>query len=153
MGDSDNGTKKRDILSRGESIVLLGAVLVTSVCALAYELVIGATGTYIAGDGVRQFAFTIGIFLSSMGFGSFLSRKVPTAKALETFILSEIAIGLFGGLSHPILYLLYSFTSSYEIAFYFLIILIGTLTGLEIPLITRILSKGSPLRLSISNVL
>ena len=49
-----------------------------------------------------------------MGFGSFISRQVPTKKALKTFVVSEIAIGLFGGLAHPILYLLYSYTSSYQ---------------------------------------
>jgi spermidine synthase len=140
-------------LARGESIFLLATVFITSICALSYELIIGATGAYIAGDGVKQFAFTIGLFLSSMGIGSFISRKVPTKKALDVFIGSEIAIGLFGGLSHPILYVLYAYTSSYQMVLYLLIVLIGTLTGLEIPLVTRILAKNSSLRLNISNIL
>ncbi|MBN2722505.1 MAG: polyamine aminopropyltransferase [Deltaproteobacteria bacterium] len=142
-----------ETLKRGETILLLGAVFVTSICGLAYELVIGATGAYIAGDGVRQFAFTIGLFLSSMGFGSFLSRKVSSGQALQTFISAELMIGLLGGISHPSLYLLYAYTQSYETIFYALLVVIGGLTGLEIPLITRILSKSSPLRINISNVL
>ena len=116
-------TKSRDPLylgklAKSETIVLLATTFITSICALAYELIIGATGAYIAGDGVRQFAFTIGIFLFSMGVGSYISRAVPTKNSLKLFVNTEIAIGLFGGLSHPILYLLYAYTSSYEIVLY-----------------------------------
>lgn len=140
-------------LERGETLLLLAAVFITSICGLAYELLIGATGAFIAGDGVKQFAFTIGIFLSSMGLGSYLSRKVPSSQALQVFISSELLIGLLGGISHPVLYLLYAYSSSFSAAFYAFLIIIGSLTGLEIPLVTRVLAKSSPLKLNISNVL
>ncbi|MGM0595523.1 MAG: polyamine aminopropyltransferase [Myxococcota bacterium] len=151
--ETETNNNQLPVLNRVESVILLGSVFVTSICAIAYELVIGATGAYIAGDGISQFAYTIGIFLSSMGLGSLFSRAIGDKRTLEAFVSSEILIGLFGGISHPALYLIYATSSSFQIAFYFFVFIVGALTGLEIPLITRILSKNNPLRINISNVL
>ncbi len=140
-------------LQRGQILVLLSAVFASSICAIGYELVIGATGTYIAGDGVTQFALTIGIFLFSMGLGSLFSQKIRTSDAILAFTTTQILIGLFGGISHPVLYILYAAFSSVQLAIVFFLFIIGFLTGLEIPLITRVLTKNSNLRVNISNVL
>lgn len=135
-----------------DGAVLLLAVFVVATCGLAYELIIGTTGAYLAGDGVRQFSITIGVFLSAMGLGSFLSRSV-TERALPIFISVEVVIGLVGGFCNIILYLVYAFLSGYEVVMYTLMGFIGTLIGLEIPLLVRLLSSYSPLRVNISNVL
>lgn len=135
-----------------EGAVLLVSVLVVASCGIAYELVIGATGAYIAGDGVTQFSLTIGVYLFSMGLGSFLSRQV-NENLLATFIAVEIVVGLVGGFANTILFLVYGFLTGFEVVFYALIVFVGALIGLEIPLLIRLLSTYGPLRVNVANVL
>ena len=57
-------------------IVLLGSVFLIAACGLVYELVAGAVSSYILGDAVTQFSLVIGVFLSSMGLGSYLAKYI-----------------------------------------------------------------------------
>ncbi|MFH2007909.1 MAG: polyamine aminopropyltransferase [bacterium] len=145
---ADGGAPRRST----EGAVLLLSVFVVASCGIAYELVIGATGAYIAGDGVTQFSLTIGVYLFAMGLGSFLSRQVK-GNLLSTFISVEIVVGLVGGFANTILFLVYGFLTGYEVVFYALLVFVGTLIGLEIPLLLRLLNQYGPLRVNVSNVL
>ena len=51
-------------------------VLVIATCGLVYELVAGTLASYVLGDSVTQFSTVIGVYLSAMGLGSYLSGKV-----------------------------------------------------------------------------
>ncbi|MEL6309827.1 MAG: hypothetical protein AAFQ52_16920, partial [Chloroflexota bacterium] len=82
--------------TRRERATLLVAVLIISVCALTYELVVATLSSYLLGDSVTQFSFTIGFFLFAMGLGSLLSRRIKR-HTLRYFIMVELAIALFGG--------------------------------------------------------
>ena len=63
-------------VNRRERAILLTAVLIISICALTYELVVATLSSYLLGDSITQFSFTIGFFLSAMGVGSMLSRRI-----------------------------------------------------------------------------
>ncbi len=141
-----------EMRSPAEGAVLLLSVFVVASCGIAYELVIGATGAYIAGDGVTQFSLTIGVYLFAMGLGSFLSRRV-TKNLLSTFIGVELVVGVVGGFANTILFLVYGFMTGYEVVFYSLLIFVGMMIGLEIPLLLRLLSQYGPLRINVANVL
>jgi spermidine synthase len=54
--------------------VLLVAVFIIATCGLIYELVAGTLASYLLGDSVTQFSIIIGVYLFSMGIGSYLSR-------------------------------------------------------------------------------
>jgi len=138
--------------SPAEGAVLLLSVFVVASCGIAYELVIGATGAYISGDGVTQFSLTIGVYLFAMGLGSFLSRQVKT-NLLSTFISIELVVGLVGGFANTILFLVYGFMTGYEVVFYSVLIFVGMMIGLEIPLLLRLLSQYGSLRINVANVL
>jgi len=99
-----------------------------------------------------QYSITIGVFLSSMGLGSYLSRFFEK-NILRTFVRVEITLGLAGGLSVIILNYLFSFSASFYALHIFLLTVIGALVGLEIPLITRILKTYGALKDIISSVL
>ena len=62
-------------------------------------------------------------------------------------------MGLVGGLSVPILYMAYPLEDLYYPCMIALILIIGTLIGLEIPLLTRVMEKYYTLKINISNVL
>ena len=64
------------VSSRSAGVVLVGAVFIAAICGLVYELIAGTLSSYLLGDSVTQFSLVIGLFLTSMGIGSFLSRYV-----------------------------------------------------------------------------
>ena len=124
---------------------LLASVFIVASCGLAYELIAGALASYLLGDSVTQFSTVIGAYLFAMGIGSWLSKHVAAASVsglLLRFIQIELLVGLLGGLSAGLLFLLFTLHAGpFRFALYGLVLLIGILVGLEIPLIMRILKS------------
>lgn len=133
-------------------IFLLAAVFVIAVCGLVYELLAAALSSYLLGGSVTQFSIVIGVFLSAMGFGSYLTRFVRT-RLPETFIAIQIGIGLAGGLSAAILLCAFALLPLYLPVLVAILSVAGTLVGMEIPILIRILRSRSALTLTVSNVL
>lgn len=132
--------------------VLIGSILIAGLCSIIYELLISTTASYFLGDSIRQFSITIGLYMAAMGLGSWLSRWI-NGNLLLAFIAVELVLGLIGGLSVPFMYLAYAFTDLIQPTMILLIVLVGTLTGLEVPLLTRILENQDILAKNLSNVL
>ena len=122
----------------GEQWILLVAVLIIATCGLIYELVAGTQASYLLGDSVTQFSTIIGVYLFSMGIGSFLSRYI-NRQLLQWFIRIELLVGFIGGFSSIILFLVFPLASSFRLILYALVCLTGILVGLEIPILMRIL--------------
>lgn len=135
--------------------VLILSVFVAASCGLAYELIAGALTSYLLGDSVLQFSSVIGCYLFAMGVGSHLSRYVKEEQALQRFVEIELLVGLVGGASATILFLVYAWMSTpFRTAMYMLVFIIGVLVGMEIPLVMRILNQRKPdFSLLISRVL
>ncbi|PKL35694.1 MAG: spermidine synthase [Spirochaetae bacterium HGW-Spirochaetae-1] len=142
----------KDNFSLSQQRILLFSIFVLSLCGITYELVLGSLATYLLGNPVQQYSITIGVFLSSMGLGSWLSRYV-LKNILRNFIWIEVTLGLVGGVSVIILNYLFSFSPSFYLLHVFLLSFIGMLVGLEIPLLTRILRGYGSLKDVLSNVL
>lgn len=121
-------------------LLLLTTVLVIATCGLVYELVAGALASYLLGDSVAQFSTIIGLYLFAMGCGSWLSRFVKR-DLLTVFVRVELLIGLIGGCSALLLFLAFDWVSHFRVLLYGQVFLIGTLVGLEIPLLMRILQN------------
>ncbi len=117
---------------------LLFSALIVASCGLVYELVAGTLASYLLGDSVTQFSTIIGAYLFAMGVGSWLSRYIRTA-LVDNFVRLEIVLGLVGGFSAAVLFLLFGEVAQFRVALYGLVGLIGVLVGLEIPLLLRIL--------------
>ena len=144
--------ENRNILTRKDSAILLFCVFVVGYCTIVYELLIGSISSYFIGDSIKQFSITIGLTMTSMGIGTLISRFFKK-NLIYWFILIELLIAIVGGLSVPILYYVYSIQFLYYPIMCILIMIIGTLIGLEIPLLTRIMEEYFQLRENISNVL
>ena len=65
--------------------LLLFAVFVIATCGLIYELIAGTLASYLLGDSVKQFSFIIGVYLFSMGVGSYFAKFIKKNQ-LNTFI-------------------------------------------------------------------
>ena len=134
------------------AFVLLLSVLVVATCGLIYELLAGTLASYLLGDSVTQFSTVIGAYLFAMGIGSWLSRYVR-GDELGIFLRVELMIALLGGWSAAALFLLFPVVGDFRFALYTLVLAIGTLVGLEIPLLIRILKCRFAFRELVSNVL
>jgi len=140
---------------RSSVSLLLLSVCLIAVCAIVYELVIAALSSYLLGNSIYQFSITVGLFMSSMGIGSFLSKYFKRS-LITRFIQIEIAIGFVGGISTIVLFNIYLFFESgvaYLGVMVAFIVAIGTLVGLEIPLLIRIIEQRDSLRVTVANVL
>jgi spermidine synthase len=133
-------------------IFLLFAVFLISVCALVYQLLAGTISSYLVGDSVYQFSLVIGIFVSSMGLGSFLSRFI-SRKLHDWFILVELLTGVVGGMSSIVLFFAFTHIENYTPVLILVSVAIGTLVGLELPIILRIVKEHNTLKIVLSNVM
>lgn len=131
---------------------LMMTTLIISGCSIIYELLISSVSSYLLGDSIAQFSITIGLYMCAMGLGSYLSKYIKT-NLFDWFVFVEIGVGVLGGTSSLLLFLSNIYLESYQLVMYLEIILIGTMVGLEIPLLTRIIEENAGnLRITLSSI-
>jgi spermidine synthase len=123
---------------RATAGLLLATVLIIATCGLVYELLASTLASYVLGDAVLMYSTVIGVYLSAMGIGAWLSGYV-TRDVAERFVEIEIAVALVGGISAPLLFLAFAHLSWFRVVLYSVVLVIGTLVGMEIPLLLRLL--------------
>ena len=127
-------------------VALLASVFVVAACGLLYELAAGTLASWLLGDSVLQFSTIIGAYLFALGIGSYLSRFV-VRQLIATFLRVELLVGLIGGLMPAALFVAHSLlhdaatAAPFRVLLYAMVLLVGTLVGLEIPLVMRILKS------------
>lgn len=139
-------------VDRATGVLLLLSVFVLAICGLIYELIAGTLSSYLLGDSVTQFSLVVGVFLSAMGAGSFLS-KYFTGDLVRWFVIIELMIGLIGGSTGLAGFAAFTYTSVYVPVLYGMVAVVGMLIGMEIPLVIRILAENQPVKISVANVL
>jgi spermidine synthase len=132
--------------------VLFLNVFIVATCGLVYELLAGTLASYVLGDSVTQFSLIIGIYLSALGVGAWLSGLIDKEVA-RAFIEVELAVALLGGLSAPLLLLSFGRLSFFHIVLYGIVFVIGVLVGLELPLLMRIVKDQLDFKELVSRVL
>lgn len=124
--------------------MLLVFTSIIAICGILYELLIGTLSSYLIGNSVQQFSFTIGFFMSGMWIGAYLSRFFET-NVLKNFLRVELMLCVVGASSVIFLKAAYVFLSLYMgifIGIYFLFtVLIGSFVGFEIPLVARLFKE------------
>jgi spermidine synthase len=132
--------------------LLLTSVLVVATCGLVYELIAATMASYLLGDSVTQFSLVIGVYLSAMGLGSWLSKSIER-DLYDRFILVQLVIAVVGGLAAGSLFLGYAYLSTIRPLLFAILVIVGTMVGLEIPLLMRILKDGQELKDLVARVL
>src|SRR4051812_25559295 len=85
--------------------ILFLNVLIIATCGLIYELQAATLSSFVLGDSVTQFSLIIGLYLSALGVGAWLSGFIVDKGLARAFLEVELAVALLGGLSVPLLYL------------------------------------------------
>ncbi|WP_296871408.1 polyamine aminopropyltransferase [Tibeticola sp.] len=154
MASTDSAAAPAPALHRSPlEVALLASVFVIAACGLLYELAAGTLASYVLGDSVLQFSTIIGAYLFAMGLGSYLSRFF-TRQLSAHFLRIELLVALVGGSMPALLFLAHGYMpDAFRFLLYTLVLLIGTLVGLEIPLVMRILKRDVVLSQLVSQVL
>ncbi|SFM30419.1 spermidine synthase [Variovorax sp. OV329] len=134
-------------------VALLASVFVVAACGLVYELSAAALSSYLLGDSILQFSTVIGTYLFAMGLGSWLSRFLDRQLPAH-FLRIELLVACIGGLMPALLFLANAWVpGAFRLLLYGLVVVVGTLVGLEIPLVMRILRRHVQLKELVSQVL
>lgn len=132
--------------------LLMLTTLIISGCSICYELIISAISSYLVGDTVLQYSVTIGLYMCAMGIGSFLSKFLKH-DLFNWFVMIEMGVGVIGGTSALMLFYSNLYLDIYQLVMYIEILLIGTLVGAEIPVMTRIIEQDHEnLRITLSSI-
>jgi spermidine synthase len=137
---------------RGHRTILLLSVLMVATCGLVYELISATMASYLLGDSVTQWSLVIGVYLSAMGLGSWLSQFIET-RLHQRFIEIQVAIAWIGGSSATALFFGFRVLESVHPLLFGILTVVGTLVGLEIPLLMRIMQQGHTLKDLVARVL
>lgn len=121
---------------------LIISVFIVASCGLAYELITAALASYLLGDSIFQYSLIIGLYLFSMGIGAHLTRYIADKDVLHRFIEIELLVGLIGGISALFLFTAFVIAAApFRTLLYALVAIIGTVVGMEIPLVMRVLNE------------
>ena len=131
---------------------LLFAACIVAIGGIVYELVIGTVSSYLLGNSVLQFSFTIGFMLFGMGIGSYVAPKL-TNQVETTFVINELLIAGIGGFSPAFLFWIFSIRIPFLPVFLFTVTGLGVLIGLEIPLMYRLLQEKTSGMHAISRIM
>jgi len=133
--------------------VICALSLVLATCSLLYELLIAQTVTLIAGNMVTWYSLTVGVYLAAMGTGAivFGARTSRRPWGWPELFRLEIVLSVLGGSAvlllhgaHSLYLVGHAWSAPAWTAFGFfasailVTILIGLLTGMELPLLIRL---------------
>ena len=130
--------------SQSVSLPLLGFTFMLAFCSIVYELLLGQTLSAFLGNTVLRYSVTSGLYMFSMGIGAFLAGERVLAHPVRSLQLLEIALAILGSVSVPLVFFIDLIDAPVlllSIVAHLLIIVIGILTGLEIPLLIEVRSE------------
>jgi spermidine synthase len=132
---------------------VLVAALAVATCGLVYELLAGTVAAWVLGDSVTQFSTVVGVYLAALGAGSYLSERLESQNLARRFVQVELGVALLGGLTTPVLFVLFAHPTAFRAALYAGVVACGTLVGLEVPVLLRLVSARAEFKTSVARVL
>jgi spermidine synthase len=118
--------------------ILIFCTFVLAFCSIVYELLLGQTLSAFLGNTVLRYSMTIGLYMASMGVGAMLARGRLLAHPVLALQVVEVLLTILGGTSVLTLFAVDAVQASALVVSgiaHGLIVVIGVLTGLEIPLL------------------
>lgn len=158
----DSLPDKNLYLNKSQRRVLLLAAAVSSGSGLAVELLLGNLASYLTGNQALAYGISVGGFLAAMGLGSYLTQYIATisqGQQLQRELLLavtcvELAIAPLTAILPLGLFALFvSDGAMLWQALFIVTIILGTLAGMEVPIMVRILELSDNMRQAIAGVL
>jgi len=129
---------------------VLAITVVLAACSLMYELLIAQTLSLMAGNTVIWYSLTVGAYLGSMGLGAVLFDARTADNGWNVLFAVEVLLSVVGAgavlliqLEHSIYLFLMAYTGNASLLVFFgaslgTILLVGILSGIELPLLIRL---------------
>ncbi|MEO0947545.1 MAG: spermidine synthase, partial [Cyanobacteria bacterium J06641_5] len=141
--------------------LLLLTAATSSAAGLAAELLLGTLASYLVGSQALAYGVAVGGFLAAMGLGAYLSQFIATdsdrlrqqRQLLDALFAVELGVAPLTALLPLGLFALFVADSSLWLGLALATTLLGTLAGMEIPLITRLIEQDRDLRGTLAGVL
>ena len=148
----DRAVQSAPVPTAGLSI-LFGVTVVVATCSIVYELVLAQTLAVLTGNAVLRYSITIGCYLGALGVGAMLCARGRGSIGARLFRV-ELALSVAGGLSvlaFLVIDALHRYWYMTQVpgegtvggwvalgVTHSIIVLIGVLSGFEIPLLIRL---------------
>ena len=116
-------------------------------CSIVYELLLGQSLSAFLGNTVLRYSVTIGLYMLSMGIGSLMTEGKVVKHPVISLLKIEVLLTVAGGFSVLLLHFLNAAGLPpllFSLLAHSLIILIGILTGFEIPLLIEVRNLEVP---------
>lgn len=119
-------------------MLLYAVTVLVAFCSIIYELLMAQCLSATLGSTLLRYSLTVGIYLASLGFGAFLMRNHPNERARRSFVHAEFALVIAGGLG-PFIAVMSDHLGKFAYVMdHIWIVLIGILSGLELPLLMKL---------------
>jgi spermidine synthase len=118
--------------------MIYAITFVLAFCSIVYELLLGQTLSAFLGNTVLRYSVTIGLYMMSLGIGSMIAEGRFVKRPVTSLILVETLLTLVGGSSVVLLFFMNALGVPplvLSVIAHTLIIVIGVLSGFEIPLL------------------
>ncbi|MEL6814784.1 MAG: polyamine aminopropyltransferase [Cyanobacteria bacterium J06598_3] len=136
-------------LTKQQRQLLLLTAAVSSGCGLAAELLLGTLTSYLVGAQALAYGVAVGGFLAAMGLGAYLSRFVAISantteseqqrQLINSFFAIEIVLAPLVAIVPLCLFALFTLNGPVWVGLTFSTLLLGVLSGMEVPLLTRLI--------------
>ncbi|MDR9402158.1 MAG: polyamine aminopropyltransferase [Halothece sp. Uz-M2-17] len=135
--------------------LLLLSAAISSASGLASELLLGTLASYLVGNEALSYGIAVGGFLAAMGVGSYLSRFVGNKgdTLLTAFMTVELLIAPLNAVLPLGLFILFIIGGEIWLGLALVTLILGTLAGLEIPLLTRMVEVEEGVKEALAGVL
>ena len=136
---------------KNAELFILASTFIVAACSLLYELLLAQNLSTVLGDTAHRYNVTIGLYIASMGLGALVYNKLDLKDKVNNLYKVEVLLILIGGLSPVLTIVLDSWLRGHylllSVSLHLLIIIIGFLSGFELPLLMDI-GKAKRERLS-----
>jgi spermidine synthase len=117
--------------------MIYAITFVLAFCSIVYELLLGQTLSAFLGNTVLRYSVTIGLYMMSLGIGSMIAEGRFVRRPVTSLLRVELLLTLVGGSSVVFLFFVNALGVPrlvLSLIAHTLIIVIGILSGFEIPL-------------------
>jgi spermidine synthase len=113
------------------------ATFILAFCSLLYELLLSQMLSAFLGNTVLRYSITIGLYMLAMGIGAWIAEERFSKTPQKHLLRIEVALTIVGGGMLYVLTLLFGHIPNgiFSAIAHSCIMLIGVLTGVEIPLL------------------
>ena len=148
-------------MSRRQRQILLLTAAVSSSAGLAVELLLGTLASYLVGNQALAYGVAVGGFLAAMGLGAYLSRFIAMSgsdrdqqlRLQTTLVWIELAIAPLSTVMPLFLFALFVIEGPFWLALFLATIILGSLAGMELPILTRLLEQDEGLKDALAGAL